>query len=205
MKNTLVAMSAAGLLLTSAASRAVVVSYEGAAVPGQGLVSTRTDVTRIDFNAGAVPALYTGGSIVQGSVTNSHIAPNGDLSPYFTIGSNGNGVGVLKLPSLADYFGLHWGTSSGTNVLTFSRGGEDLFSITGALIPAHDRYVNVTAGAGEYFDTITFTSLNRAGVVLPAFESDNHAFHLVTPEPGSWAMMMVGLLAVGGLLRRRLA
>ena len=204
MKNTLAAVSAAGLLLASAASHAVVTSYEGTAVPGQGLVSTRTDVTRIDFNDNVLPSLYTGGSIVQGSVANNHISPNGDLSPYFTVGSSGNGVAVLKLPSLADYFGLHWGTSSGTNVLTFSRGGEDLFSITGALIPANDRYVNVTAGAGEYFDTVTFTSLRR-GQVLPAFESDNHAFHLVTPEPGSWAMMMVGLLAVGGLLRRRLA
>lgn len=204
MKKTLAALGAAGLLLMSAASHAVVVSYEGTAVPGEGLVSTRTDVTRIDFNDGVIASLYTGGSIVQGSVANNHIAPNGDSSRYFTVGSSGNGIAVLKLPSLVDYFGLHWGTASGENVLTFSRGGEDLFSVTGALIPAHDRYVNVTAGGGEYFDTVTFTNLRR-GSVIPAFESDNHAFHLVTPEPGSWAMMTAGLLAVGALLRRRLA
>ena len=65
---------------------------------------------------------------------------------YFTVGSATTAVEWLTLPGLANYFGLHWGTMDTYNSLTLSRGGVDLFTLTGdQFAPDREDYVNIFA------------------------------------------------------------
>ena len=199
MKRMIVAVAAAGVMMSAAGSAgAYVVSLGGAAVPNEGLTTTVAGATTINFNDGLPPANYLGGGVVSGNSPGFFLQPGGDGSFYFTVGTN-TAVGVAKLPGLSNYFGLHWGSMDNYNSLTLSRGGVNLFTLTGdQFLPDRDAYVNIFASnSGEYFDKITFSSSTNA------FESDNHAFRLV-PEPSSYAMMVAGLMLAGVIMRRRI-
>jgi hypothetical protein len=198
MRHIILALAAAGIMMSAAGQAgAYVVSLGGTAVPNEGLFTTQPGATTITFNDGLLPGSYQGGGVVSGNVIGLHLQPTGDDSNYWTIGSS-TLPGVITLPGLANYFGLHWGSMDAYNTLTFSRGGVDLLTIGGdQFLPVRDAYVNIfAANAGEYFDTVRFTSPTNA------FESDNHAFGLV-PEPSSYAMMVAGLALAGAIVRRR--
>ena len=200
MKHAIAALASAGIVLFAGQAAAYQLTLGGTPLLNEGLTTSEPGVTQVtSFNDGLLPASYQGGAVVSGNVGAVHLQPGGDTSSYWTIGADNPGPGVVQLPGLANYFGMHWGTMDKYNRLVLSRDGVDLLSVSGdQFLPTRDDYVNIFArNPGEYFDKVTFISETNA------FESDNHAFRLV-PEPSSYAMMVAGLLFAGSIARRRI-
>jgi hypothetical protein len=106
-------------------------------------------------------------------------------------------------------FGLLWGSVDAYNTIAFS-GSAPTVSFTGSNVLAADpglvlgsqgangtTYVNFgNFGAG--YNTVTFTSTS------PAFELSNVTASVgAVPEPGTWAMMVLGFAGIGFLAYRR--
>lgn len=131
-------------------------------------------------------------------------------------------------PAGINYFGFWLSALDSGNTVTFSRAGTALFTFSASdllvLVGGNSAYFGNPSpayagqnGAQPYvflnffdtngvFDTVTFSeTLANAG-----YESDNHTVGFYTeesgtavPEPATWALMILGLGAVGGALRRR--
>lgn len=138
--------------------------------------------------------------------------PNGaDTTTYITSGSTGApGFGAaaaeILLPGAGYYyFGLLWGSVDGYNTLSFYDGATLIGSVTGANVVASPNgnqgvngtlYVNMTSSLP--FNRIVATSSQFA------FEFDNIAFGraVPTPEPGSLALLGLGLMGLGFARRK---
>jgi hypothetical protein len=173
-----------------------------------GTTTNVTGATVVDFDSGQ-PANYTGqGSVVTGSVSGQTAAPAGDATPYLTVAYPAQtGSMLATLGASYNYFGLYWGSIDNYNTLKFYDGGNLVATINGAdviaagttlgdqMAPGANRYVNFFFTDASY-DKIEFSTTQYA------FETDNHAYAKV-PEPTSFALMGLGLAAVGFVARRR--
>jgi hypothetical protein len=173
-----------------------------------GTTTNVTGATVVDFDSGQ-PANYTGqGSVVTGSVSGQTAAPAGDATPYLTVAYPAQtGTMLATLGASYNYFGLYWGSIDNYNTLKFYDGGNLVATINGAdviaagttlgdqMAPGANRYVNFFFTDASY-DKIEFSTTQYA------FETDNHAYAKV-PEPTSFALMGLGLAAVGFVARRR--
>lgn len=160
---------------------------------------------------------------VQGGETGKYAAPfvsggNGagfgnadgpDATTYITTGSTGaasNAKVEILLPGYNVYFGLLWGSVDDYNTLSFYDGNTLVGSITGNDVvasPNGDQGVNGTL----YVNIISDTAFNRIVATSSqyAFEFDNIAFNETNPvpEPGTLALLGLGLLGAGAMRRRR--
>jgi hypothetical protein len=192
-----------------------VIASSAQAVPvvtlsGQGVTTTAVaGATTIDFNGGTCGYASCSGQyqIVLGSVSGQYAQPAGTNTNYLTVPNpSSSGAATFGLGTQADYFGLYWGSIDGYNSISFLSGGNVIASYSGTDLVGQfangnqvsyssNRYINFWF-SGETFDAVRLTSTNFA------FESDNHAFRSTSvPEPGTLAMLGLGLIGVG-LTRR---
>ena len=203
LKRTLMTAAAACVLASVPAYAAVTISATPGSDPYTGPVPT------YDFES-AAPT--TGGAVQTGS-SGTGAQPFGSTGNYWTVGPAATSPGILDLTSFAEIFSISfiWGSVDDYNTLEVLGAADAvLASFTGvdvALPPDGNR----VDPAKNPLVTLLFTGADTTNVAKlrlkstqNAFETDNYAINAV-PEPGTWAMMLLGFGMIGFSLRKRKA
>ena len=208
-------MGAAVFTAISAPADAIMLTFGGTPVAGQGQFSSVPGVTTIDFESGAPTsglAIYSapgpGPAVVLGNGPGSIISLD-DNTIYLAVSILGDAIGTtpvtIDFANPLDYFGLYWGTPSANNTISFFNGNTLLQSFTGdalySIVPSTGAaYANFFAEAGESFNKVVLIDSGRA------FDSDNHAYKFdastPVPEPASSLSVFAGVVA-GALVKRK--
>lgn len=204
------------------ATAAVVMSLVGVASPSAATVTlaSATIVTgpyvappvTFDFDTALTTPTYTGGAIVSGSSSGQYAAPVGGTANYFTVGGTGAaspavislvGFGSIStisllLGSVDSYNTISFGTLMGstfTSVASFT--GTQIYNLANGNQGISSLATFTFSGADQLINAMQVTSTN------PAAEFDNITITSAVPEPGTWAMMLLGFAGVGYSMRRR--
>jgi hypothetical protein len=206
------------LALTSAAV-ALALSVSGTAnaaitlysvVPGSASYSVPYGGTLFyDFDAPGLTPSYTGGGIVgPGTSSGLYAQPLGSTGKYYSVGPSTSTPGVIDLSFSGDLvLSFIWGSVDSYNTLEFVDSvGNVLASFTGNDIfnPATGDQTDPNTNPLVTFRFDATDTAQLAGMRLTsatnAFEIDNIS---AVPEPGTWAMMLLGFGAVGFAMRNR--
>jgi hypothetical protein len=214
-KLSVLIMGAAVFTVISDPADAIMLTFGGTPVAGQGQFSNVPGVTTIDFESGAPTsgfAIYSapgpGPAVLSGNTFTSALS-NDDNTRYLAVATFGDERGntpvTIAFANPLDYFGLYWGTPSGNNTIGFFNGDTLLQSFSGDAIVSSITtsaavYANFFAEPGESFNKVV---LSDSAV---AFESDNHAYKVAdstpVPEPASSLSVLAGVVA-GALVKRK--
>jgi hypothetical protein len=202
-----VAVAAMGFMASGSALAATytvtaVNSQSATTYPGAATFADTNTFAGYDGSVTTSVATITGGSLNPGGSTNPGTGFDGSIVNYLSAPSDI----TITFNKNQEYFGLLWGSVDTSNTVSFYEGGTLLASYTGGQLessigleawPANGSFVGFLAnGAGADFNKVV---LSAAGG-LP-FESVNYA--AAVPEPAAWAMLILGMTGLGGVLRRR--
>jgi hypothetical protein len=212
-KTLLITTGLAWLALTGAASAAVqvVLTPETALSPNYFVGQT---VGSHDFTVGTDTWSLLSGTagIKVGTTPNVNADPLGDTLPYMSVEGGSTEQVVFGTPrtSISIYWGSIDGNQGGNNNLNTFAITVDNYTLTGADLvnmgatgtgdqtsPAGNELVTITGLAP--FTTATFSSTNNAfefSLATPITTTG-------TPEPSTWAMMMLGFAGLGYAAFRR--
>jgi hypothetical protein len=207
-------MGAAAFTVISAPADAIMLTFGGTPVAGQGQFSSVPGVTTIDFESGAPTsglAVYSapgpGPAVVSGNSVSSILSLD-DNSRYLAVSILGNASGTtpvtIAFANPLDYFGLYWGTPSANNTISFFNGNTLLQSFSGsalysAVTSTGAAYANFFAEPGESFNKVVLSDTSIG------FESDNHAYKVVASEsvPEPVTSLTAFASVVAGVLMKR--
>jgi hypothetical protein len=202
------AIAALTMAVAGTASAAVITSFtpDGASPSAGYTVIDKFDNATGLFNSTGAGYLLTTNHDSQG-------APPANSNPVGTsylsvLGQGGVSINFSALTSAAIHaFEFDWGSIDSFNNLVIHGSSGDITIVPGSLsfpnlangdqvAPGTNGLFEVVGNAGETFTGLTLTSGQNS------FEIDNLAIPGV-PEPATWAMMIVGLGAMGVALRSR--
>jgi hypothetical protein len=155
------------------------------------------------------PAPVSGGLVTTGDLSGISAQPYGSTGNFWTVGPTDGSPGEMNLSSFAGIASISfiWGSVDSYNTLeVLDRLGNVLETFTGA-DAAVSPNGNQTDPITNPLALLTFsgtTQGNIGGLRLSstsnAFETDNFAVTAV-PEPGAWAMLLIGFGFIGAFLR----
>jgi len=207
-------MGAAVCTVISAPADAIMLTFGGTPVAGQGEFSSVPGVTTVDFESGAPTsglAIYSapgpGPAVISGNSGSSIISAD-DYTKYLAVSILGDTKGTspvtIAFANPLDYFGLYWGTPSSNNTISFFNGDTLLQSfsgdaVIGGITPNAAVYANFFAEPGESFNKVVLSDSSIA------FESDNHAYKVVASEsvPEPVTSLTAFASVVAGVLMKR--
>jgi hypothetical protein len=162
----------------------------------------------------SVDLSHVGGAFFQTNASGITARPPGSIGNFLSVGISRGQYGpivVNLMDAPAGYYGFLWGSPDRYNHVDFYDDETLLKSLSGSDVfanpnPANGsqrafpngQYFNAFAGPGEQITSVVFRSTSNA------FETDNHAVTAV-PEPGTYALTLVGLGALGFMAKRRKA
>ena len=208
MKKFVLAATVAALTVAAASAASAAVTFSFTDGPAHSPGAGYTVIDTFDFGFG-----ITGSGYQVAATYDSNGAPPANSVPFDTsyLSVLGGGNATISFAALTSHpvtaFEFDWGSVDTYNHLVIHSSAGDI-TVTppnlNFVTPANgDQHADVTNGlfmvsgdAGETFSGITLTSGTNS------FEIDNLAITGV-PEPTTWAMMLVGLGALGGALRSR--
>jgi hypothetical protein len=212
-------MGAAVFTGIAAPADAIMLTFGGTPVAGQGQFSNVPGVTTIDFESGAPSsgfAIYSapdpGPAVVSGDTSiysMSRDDTTDDTTRYLAVSILGDASGTtpvtIAFANPLDYFGLYWGTPSANNTISFFNGDTLLQSFNGdalySIVPSTGAaYANFFAEPGEFFNKVVLSDSSIA------FESDNHAYKVAAsesvPEPVT-SLTAFASVVTGVLMKRQ--
>jgi len=166
-----------------------------------------TGLSAAGLGGGAIATL-SGGTIYTSDQPFADIPAGGVFgSTFLAAGPTSGSTATLNFASGYNYVSFLWGSPDTYNSLTVtsSLGAVQTFTAPGLGFAvtngnqAFSQYVQFsTLGAGEYIASIAFSNVPSQD----AFEVANFRVAGV-PEASTWAMMVLGVGAAGGAMRRR--
>jgi hypothetical protein len=173
--------------LAAPATQHLVDSFEAPAAPG------------FSVNLGSV------GQIVSGTVANQYQAPFGDTTQYLAAMRDPTAVATLTTPSNITDLSFYMGSIDTYNTVKFYDTANVLVTtFTGSqLQSAALSSLNGNNEHGRFYFDLTGQNIGSVtfGSTQNALELDNIAANV--PEPGVWAMMLLGMGGLGYAIRRR--
>ncbi|MBC9032786.1 PEP-CTERM sorting domain-containing protein [Sphingomonas sp. JC676] len=197
---TLMTASVAALLASTSAQAQISGSLGGGADPFVSLSAA-------GLGGGSIATL-SGGTIYTADQPFADIPAGGIYgNTFLAAGPTSGSTATLTFTPGTGWVSFLWGspdtynaltiTSSLGNVASFTASGLG-FSVTNGN-QSFSQYVQFQAlGVGEYIKSISFSNVPSQD----AFEVANFAVRGV-PEASTWAMMVLGVGAAGGMMRRR--
>lgn len=207
-------------LFSAAALSAVLAAAPAAAVTfvadsgSSSVFANSANGAQVTFDSPAMAGFsVTGGTTTTGTLTNRSASPFGSSADnVYSFVRSGS---IATVTSLAETFGnisVYLGSlDAGNNIDVLGIGGAVLRSFSGADLAAPgmangsrtsgaaNRLVTFSGSGGEQLTGLRFSTDSNA------FEFDNIRFAAAAavPEPGTWAMMILGFGVVGYAMRRR--
>ena len=201
----MVAAAAAVVAIPATAGAAVTL---GTVTPGAAVYAGPAPTYNFDPNG---TSLVSAGSITSTNLEGVRAKPLGSTGNYWSVGPTEGNPGVLDLSAIGDIFSVSfiWGSVDAYNKIEFlDASNVVLGSFTGSDIfyPANGNQTDPNLNPVVMFnvtgDDVTKLAKLRLTSTSNAFETDNYAINAV-PEPGTWALMVLGFGLMGFGMRRR--